>query len=242
MSKALFEFREFTIRQDKCAMKIGTDGVLLGAWCGEVFTIPCGRILDIGTGTGVIALMCAQQWVTARIDAVEIDGEAAAQASENFALSPWADRLRVHSVAIRDFHLETEAREYDLIVSNPPFFNGTLLPDDEGRATARHTNVLPFDELMEISSQRLSEAGRLCIIFPTSEWDKVAVSALCHGLSPAVITDVVTRDGKAPKRSLAAFSRQATVPQRNTLTVRDGLGNYTESYRRLVNRFYKSLN
>ena len=242
MSKALFEFREFTIRQDKCAMKIGTDGVLLGAWCREAGPASCDRILDIGTGTGVIALMCAQQWETALIDAVEIDEEAAAQARENFGLSLWADRLYIHPVDIRRFHREAEARRYDLIVSNPPFYNGTLLPDDEGRATARHTNALPFDELMEISSQRLSENGKLCIIFPTSEWDKVAASSISHGLSPVVITDVVTKDGKTPKRSLAAFSRKTDVPLRDTLVIRDRQGTYTQRYRQLVTPFYKSLN
>ena len=242
MSKALFEFREFTIRQDKCAMKIGTDGVLLGAWCREAGPASCDRILDIGTGTGVIALMCAQQWETALIDAVEIDVDAAAQAHENFGLSPWAGRLCVHPVSIRDFHLQTEAREYDMIVTNPPFYNGTLLPDDESRATARHTNALPFDELMDIASQRLSEHGKLCIIFPTSEWDKVAISAISNGLSPVVITDVVTKDGKTPTRSLAAFSRQPDIPPRNTLVIRDGQGAYTERYRQLVTPFYKSLN
>lgn len=241
MSNTVFEFREFTISQENCAMKVGTDGVLLGAWCCGPDSMAGPRILDIGTGTGIIALMCAQRWAEAQIDAVEIDTEAAAQASFNFLHSPWSERLTVHPVSLSLFHHTHEPVTYDLIVSNPPFYNATLLPDDERRATARHTNALPWGELMKIAGERLSAQGNLCIIFPSSEWDKVVTAAMIHGLSPVRITDVVTRQGKESKRMLAAFSLQPQIPARTVLYIRDGAGEYTPTYLKLVGPFYKSL-
>ncbi len=241
MSNAVFEFREFAILQDKCAMKVGTDGVLLGAWCQPSEGGTCRRILDIGTGTGVIALMCAQRWQEATVEAVEIDREAAAQAAANFSRSPWGTRLRVHACSLAQFHASFGSQTYDLIVSNPPFYNASLLPDDGLRALARHTNALPWSELTAIAARHLSPDGRLCVVFPTSEWDKVATAALLAGLSPVLITDVVTKTGKAPKRTLAAFSSRPCVPQRTLLTVRDSSGAYTDDYLRLVLPFYEHL-
>ena len=137
----MFRFKQFAVRQDRCPMKVGTDGVLLGAWA----EVRPGdrRMLDVGTGTGLIALMLAQR-SAARITAVDVDAECATQAAENFAASPWADRLDAVAVAVQRYD---PVERFDLIVSNPPYYVDSLLSPDEGRNTARHAAGLPFGEL-----------------------------------------------------------------------------------------------
>jgi len=151
----MFRFKQFAVRQDRCPMKVGTDGVLLGAWA----EVRPGdrRMLDVGTGTGLIALMLAQRsaaWITA----VDIDVECATQAAENFAASPWADRLDAVSVAVQRYD---PVEKFDLIVSNPPYYVDSLLSPDEGRNTARHAAGLPFGELAAAVVRLLSPGGRL---------------------------------------------------------------------------------
>lgn len=156
----MFRFKQFAVRQDRCPMKVGTDGVLLGAWA----EVRPGdrRMLDVGTGTGLIALMLAQRsaaWITA----VDIDVECATQAAENFAASPWADRLDAVSVAVQRYD---PVEKFDLIVSNPPYYVDSLLSPDEGRNTARHAAGLPFGELAAAVVRLLSPGGRFALVLP----------------------------------------------------------------------------
>lgn len=168
----MFRFKQFAVRQDRCPMKVGTDGVLLGAWA----EVRPGdrRMLDVGTGTGLIALMLAQRsaaWITA----VDIDVECATQAAENFAASPWADRLDAVSVAVQRYD---PVEKFDLIVSNPPYYVDSLLSPDEGRNTARHAAGLPFGELAAAVVRLLSPGGRFALVLPPVEMQRFRSAAL----------------------------------------------------------------
>jgi tRNA1Val (adenine37-N6)-methyltransferase len=150
MANDYFRFKEFTIQQDRTAMKVGTDGILLGAWVGVKGV---RKTLDVGTGTGLIALMLAQRGVH-ELDAIEIDESAARQAMENVAASPWTSRVTVNHVSLQEFALRTHSR-YDLIVSNPPFYEHAYPTKSQGRAFARHGEGLPYADLLECSSALL---------------------------------------------------------------------------------------
>ena len=145
MSNPYFRFKQFTVWHDRCAMKVGTDGVLIGAWCD---VDACRRILDVGCGTGLISLMIAQRTSDrTMIEGVEIDAVAAEQAAENTDRSPWKNRLRIHTSDFLDFATSATVR-YDHIVSNPPYFEKSLLPEDAARLTARHTGRLTYESLL----------------------------------------------------------------------------------------------
>ena len=158
-----FTFKECFIAHDRCAMKVGTDGVMLGAWS------PVSRarhVLDIGTGSGLLALMLAQRTAsTVTIDAVELDEQAAAQAQENAQASPWADRITVHSADIRQWSKENTAR-YDLIVSNPPYFEEGVKCSTPERERARYTTTLDHYSLLEIAATLITEEGFFCVVLP----------------------------------------------------------------------------
>jgi len=156
-----FQFKQFTVQQDRCAMKIGTDGVLLGAWAPIDYTV--NSILDIGTGTGVIALMMAQQSQAQIVDALEIDADAYEQAVENFEASSWGDRLFCYHASFQEFVQEID-EQYDLLISNPPFYAEDYKTDSDQRDLARFQDALPFDHLLIGASKLLSESGRLAII------------------------------------------------------------------------------
>lgn len=237
MSHSVFHFRHFTIHQDKCAMKVGTDGVLLGAW---VHPSGAKRILDIGTGTGLIALMMAQQ-SNADIDAIEIDQSAFMQASQNFNESPWADRLHSIFGPVQSFANST-ANKYDLIVSNPPYFMGAHPAPVEARNVARHMDEhLSIEELADAVQNLLSDEGRFCIILPYLEGSRFKSYALEHGLAPSRITKVITKTGKTEKRVLMEFSKIKKEPHEDEIILQDESGNYTTEYRKLTTDFYPGM-
>lgn len=227
MSNEVFHFKQFSVRQDRCAMKIGTDGVLLGAWC----ACKGSRILDIGSGTGLISLMLAQRNSAAHIDAVEIDQNAASQCAQNFADSPWNDRLTVHALPLADYYTDTR---YDLIVSNPPFYNATLKPEDEARAVARHKDSLPIHQIMQFAATHLSADGRLSLIYPTSYDEEVMTSAVLNGLIPSRICDVITSIRKPAKRRLAEF----TLNSNPSSLIRESLLMGSQEHKMLTSEFY----
>ncbi len=174
MSK--FSFKQFSVQQDRCAMKVGTDGVLLGAWC-PIDNNPFS-ILDIGTGTGIIALMLAQRSHADQIDALEIDEDAYEQAVENFENSPWSDRLFCFHAGLDEFVDEPED-EYDLIVSNPPFYSEDYKTDNSQRVLARFQDAMPFEELVQAADLLLlSENGIFSVIIPYKEEERFI--DLCH--------------------------------------------------------------
>ena len=159
-----FHFKKFSVAHDKSTHKVGTDGVLLGAW---VSLEEVQRILDVGTGTGVISLMLAQRTPeTVTIDAVEIEEDDALQAAENVRQSPWPEKIKVYHKTIQAF---SPGKKYDLIISNPPFFVESWLPPEKKRSQARHTEQLSFEELLESATRLLSANGRLAVILPFQE-------------------------------------------------------------------------
>ncbi len=164
MPNDVFEFKKFSIKQSKCAMKVGTDAVVLGAWVND---IDCKRILDIGTGTGVIALMLAQK-TTAAIFALEIDKSSFEQAVDNVENSIFKGRIALVNKPFQDYWKEVNEK-FDLIVTNPPYFIDSLKSLDINRSTARHADVLPFSDLIEGIKALLTESGKLCLILPKKE-------------------------------------------------------------------------
>ena len=169
MSQPYFQFKQFTVWHDKCAMKVGTDGVLLGAWTPVKSSV---RILDIGTGTGLVALMLAQR-STASITALEIDEAAAAQATENINRSPWKNRIEVIQQDFKHYSSKNGISKFDTIVSNPPYFNASLKCSDEQRNKARHNDSLTYEELLAGVSGLLSQEGTFTIVIPMDVCEQI---------------------------------------------------------------------
>ncbi|MCO6148032.1 tRNA1(Val) (adenine(37)-N6)-methyltransferase [Flavobacterium sp. NRK1] len=234
----MFQFKQFAIQQDKCAMKVGTDGVLLGAWS-PVEHKPFS-ILDIGAGTGVIALMLAQRSHAEQIDAIEIDDDAYEQAVDNFENSPWGDRLFCYHAGLDEFMEEPED-EYDLIVSNPPFYTDGYFSGDEQRDKARFTESLPFEDLVEASAILLSENGVLAVIIPFKEEEKFIALAQEEELYPFKVTRVKGTPTTEIKRSLIAFSRDKKEIAIDELTIEVERHNYTREYISLTKDFYLKM-
>lgn len=235
MPADVFEFKQFTIKQDKCAMKVGTDAVLLGAWtnCNEVRSI-----LDIGTGTGVIALMLAQK-SNAYIDAIEIDRNAYLQAIENARNSKWAERLNIHHTSFQEF-VSIPRIKYDLIVTNPPYFVDSSKASDLERTTARHADLLPFTDLVSGVKKILAENGRLCIILPVKEGEQFRDLAETKGLHLSRLTRVrTTEDKKTEKRWLMQFEFRPKSFSENSIVIeKDKRHEYSEEYKTLTKDYY----
>ena len=205
MSK--FQCKQFSLEQNRCAMKIGTDGVLLGAWT-PIENNPFS-ILDIGTGTGIIALMLAQRSSANQIDALEIDEDAFEQATDNFENSPWSDRLFCFHAGLDEFVEEPED-EYDLIVSNPPFYSEDYKSNNDQRDLARFQDGMPFEDLIEAAALLLSKNGIFSVIIPFKEESIFLALAKDYELFPLKITHVRGTPTSEIKRSLLAFSRNKT--------------------------------
>ncbi len=232
----IFRFRQFEVRNEKSAMKVNTDGVLLGA----LMTLrpEDRRLLDIGTGTGTIALMAAQRLAgtAVHIDAIDIDGASAEEAAENFRNSPWADRLHAHHCPLSLFRPSVE---YDLIFSNPPFFTETLHSPSERKAQARHADALPAEEIMDFAAAGLSGNGRLSLILPAEHETEVMRTAAERGLRIDRTVRIQSSDRKKPYRAIMEFSRSAG---RNTEVLQERVtinmnGKYSEQYLDIVSDF-----
>ena len=231
MSNQYFDFKRFRIEQDRCSMKVGTDGVLLGAW----FPMEWGKnVLDIGTGTGLVAIMAAQRGAGSVV-AVEIDPDAAAQAGMNAAASPWADKITVICEDIARF---TVRSGFDRIVCNPPYFRDSLRCPDAGRNTARHNDSLSYETLARCSAALLTPDGLLCVVLPFDAVCEFSKTAVVEGLNLYMRTDVITAPGKLPKRSLLAFSKNSGEPRTDVLAICDSDGKETSDYINLVREFY----
>ena len=234
MSNPYFRFKQFTVRHDRCAMKVGTDGCLLGAW---VDVSGARRIADVGTGSGLIALMLAQRNADARIDALDIDRDACRQAVDNVADSPFASRIRIIRFDFRTY-LATAPPPYDLIVSNPPYFDESLKCPDARRTTARHTDTLPTAELLRLSAALLTDGGRLALILPYAQRESLLQQAVSQQLHLIRETRVVPVAGAPPKRLLVEFSRRPSPCVPEELTLETPAHDRTEAFRRLVRDFY----
>ncbi|TDO83620.1 tRNA1Val (adenine37-N6)-methyltransferase [Flavobacterium chryseum] len=232
----MFSFKQFSVQQDKTAMKVGTDGVLLGAWA-PIHHNPFS-ILDIGAGTGIIALMLAQRTHAEQIDALEIDEDAYEQAVGNFESSPWSDRLFCFHAGLDEFIDEPED-EYDLIVSNPPFYSEDYKTENEQRDLARFQDAMPFEELVEAADLFLSENGIFAVILPYKEEENFIVLANEFELYPIKITRVKGTPNSSIKRSLLAFSRnENTEIEIDELTIEIDRHVYTPEYIELTKEFY----
>jgi len=238
MSDLPFKFKEFTLHQDKCAMKIGTDSVLLGAWT-SVEKKPYS-ILDIGAGTGVLALMMAQRSFAELIDSIEIDDNAYEQCVENFEQSPWSDRLFCYHASLEEFVAEIE-EQYDLIISNPPFYNDTFKSENEQRDLARFTDAMPFRHLIESVSKLLSEDGLFSVVIPFSEEKDFIVLASKEHLFPSRILHVKGSPTSEIKRSLIEFSFQEMEAEVSELIIETARHHYTEAYVNLTKYFYLKM-
>ena len=235
---SVFRFKKFNVVNERSAMKVNTDGVLLGA----VMTIlPSDRsFLDIGTGNGTIALMAAQRsdGSSAHVDAIDIDTPSIEEAAANFANSPWSEILSAHHASLDEFS-EKSAGLYDLIFSNPPYFEDSLQAPEERRNAARHTATgLSYREIIDFAVQRLTDDGRLALVLPSDTETDLTRYARMSGLHLCRMTRVRTVPRKSPKRIIAEFSRKKTdIPEDNVLTIQDA-GHYTQDYLTLMKDFY----
>jgi len=220
-------------------MKVGTDGVLLGAWSD---TTGVGSILDVGTGTGLIAIMLAQRAPEAVIHAVEIDEIACGQAVENMQNSPWATRLICFNTAIQDF-AKQHGHEYDLIVSNPPFFSGGTFSSSQDKTSVRHTVKLPHGDLLSAVRSLLSQNGRFCAILPQMEGLRFREMAGNYGIYCSKMVEVLPKVGKPVERLLLQFERSIKPIEKSQLVISEGDGpnEWTPDYRALTGEYYLKI-
>lgn len=230
----MFTFRQFTINDDITAMKVGTDGVLLGAWASGG-----NSILDAGTGTGIIALMMAQRFPSACITAVDIDEAACQQAKANINATTFKDRIETRKISLQQLADEATEGQYDAIVCNPPYFQNSLKSPYKQRNMARHADTLSCRELMKSSQKLLKPTGTLCIIAPCDLKDDFDSEAVFCGMTPKQTVIIKTSPKKRPKRFMAEYSTQfVTSPEEETQCLTDGNGNRTEWYSKLTGEFY----
>lgn len=232
-----FRFKQFEINQDRCAMKIGTDGVLLGSWTNIT---AAKSILDIGAGTGIIALMLAQRSSAETIDAIEIDSNAYEQCVDNFEISPWGDRLYCYHAGLDEFIEEIEDL-YDLIVCNPPFYTESVTSGDLQRDQARQNEFLPFNELLEGISILISEHGIFSTIIPFKEKDDFIRLAASHELFPSRCLNVKGNPAAEVKRVLLEFTKQEKICEELDLTIEIERHVYTIDYINLTKDFYLKM-
>lgn len=233
MPNTWFQFKQFTIHHDRCAMKVGTDGVLLGAWA------ECenpSKILDIGTGSGLIALMMAQRFPKAEVTAIEIDNDAAGQAKENFESSSFSARLSIYNSPLQQF--ET-ADSFELIVCNPPFFKVSSTSNSAQRNTARQTGELELDELFSFSAKYLSANGSLALVFPID--DELFEIAKTHGFFPTRIMWLKGNVEAPAKRVFAQFGKEEVEKHEQILVLEASRNKYTPEATALLNNFYLYL-
>ncbi|MGY3942236.1 tRNA1(Val) (adenine(37)-N6)-methyltransferase [Aeromonas tecta] len=230
-----FSFKQFHIEHDRCAMKVGTDGILLGAWAPIA---EARRVLDIGTGSGLIALMLAQRsTIDCHIDGVELDKDAAAQARENVTASPWANRVNIIKCAIQDY----QAAPYDLIVANPPYFVAGQSFSDPARALARHTGGLDPHALLSACQRLLAPDGQVALVVPTPMADDILCISSNYDLFESCYTAVITRAGKAANRVLLLLGRGLNRCERGEILIHSAVGGYSDRYIQLTHPFYLKM-
>lgn len=229
----MFTFKKFEVRDDLSAMKVGTDGVLLGAWASVEGD---ASILDVGTGSGLIALMVAQRNAKASITAIDIEHLAVDQARANVSCSPWSGRIAVECADVRSY---APNMKFDHIVSNPPYFSDSLPSPNEQRARARHTTTLDFSALVDAAVRLLNDGGRLSVILPSDAAAQMRREAFGQ-LWLAHETDVVTRIGDAPRRTMMEFvlSVKPVMPRVDCFAMQRSDGSWSDEYRQLTEEFY----
>ena len=228
-----FQFKQFSVSQANTTMKVGTDAMLLGSLVS--LDDQSTTVLDIGTGTGVIALMITQRFKNALVMAIEIDEDACREAEENFQASPWSNRL----VSIEEDILEIEFdSQFDLIVSNPPYYENSLLSENDRTARAKHAEFLPIDQLITKVEDLLSENGSFWVIVPSENADNWIETARQHKLDLEKSISIIGKEGQGEKRHILAFGRNRVEVNVSELVVRDQKGNYTKEYIALTKDFH----
>ena len=230
-----FTFKQFKVRHDQCGMKVGTDGVLLGAW---VNVVGAKYILDVGTGTGLIAMMVAQR-SKAEINAVEIDRDASIQAGENFRQCPWSNRIKIYNESFQHFSHQTVLK-YDVIVSNPPYFNNSLKSAVKQRSYARHDDYLSMESLVRCSASVVNTDGLLSVIIPYNQLDNLLQIAYLNDFHPGRLLKIKTVVHKNFSRCLVELRRDKDhLLQENELLIRDHItGEFSWDYRELTGEYY----
>jgi len=231
----VFQFKQFSVDQSGCAMKINTDGVLLGVLTDANHP---QAIIDIGTGTGVIALMLAQRFTNAKIDAVEIDQSAADTAGQNFQNSPFADRLGIYSMGFAEFFDRYPDKKYDLIVSNPPFYINSLKSPEAKRELAKHADQLFFDELLTSASKHLQESGILCMILPVDTAEMVNILAAKHALNIQRKILIQSFSESKPHRVVVGYGLKEELMSVGSFAIYKSIGNYSEEYINLLKPYF----
>lgn len=235
MPNTFFKFKQFTVHHELCAMKVNTDGVLLGAWASSENP---QLILDVGTGSGLIALMLAQRFFQSSLVGIDVDAGAFCQSEINFSQSPWAERVRAEHISLQDFSLSTQ-RKFDLIVSNPPFFNNSLKNPSKERTMARHTDSLSHEELLVYAKKLLTRSGSLCLVLPSSLHDEVCQMAISLGFFHARTCFVHPTQRHEAKRVLLRFDVQKTNFYSSHLIIEtDQRHCYTNDFKALTSDFY----
>jgi len=229
---SIFKFKQFEVDQSGCAMKINTDGVLLGAIATQM---DAKNILDIGTGTGVIALMLAQRFPHARVDAVEIEEQAASAAAKNGAASAYASRFKVIHTAIENYQTP---EKYDLIVSNPPFFVNDLKNQEPKKGMARHTDLLFFEQMTQRVAALLRPKGSFWLILPVKQAQSTIEIAADYGLKPAIIIHLHSDESKPEFRQIVCLNDSAVETEQQYLYIYEAQGVYTASYQALLRDFF----
>jgi len=235
MKNSQFKFKQFNIRQDKCSMKVGTDGVLLGSIIST--EKPPEKILDIGTGTGLLALMMAQKFPDAKITAIDVDANSCLQASENRINSHWANRIEVFHTALQDYQ---SAQQFDCILSNPPFYPNAKKSADSMRAHSRNEEFLPAESIFEFAQNSLSQNGSIWLIYPIESLPKLEKYAKANGLSLKALHYIRPNILKACHRVVVCYGRNLTTTIKIDITCIEILQrhDYSEKYKQLCKDFY----
>lgn len=237
MATPFFKFKNFTVWHDKCAMKVGTDAVLLGSW---VSLTDCHAILDVGTGTGLIALMLAQR-SNAAIEAIDVDEAACNQAKENIEASTFRDQINIHCMSFQSYAEATDIR-YDLIVSNPPYFLNSLKGPDNQRNTARHNDTLPLNHLLDGSAKLLTPKGKIALILPASQQGELKDLLYNMPLFTTRETLIFPTPQSTPKRILVELSINQSEPcEKTQLIIEEGRHQYTDAYKKLTKAYYLKM-
>lgn len=239
MSKHVFHFKQFSIAQDQCAMKVSLDACLFGAYCD---TQDANMILDIGTGTGLLALMLAQK-SPAHIDAIEIDKAAAQQAQENVTASPFKSRIHIHHSSIQDFQRTVQPEKYDMIICNPPFFSDHLNSQNTQRNLARHNESLSFNELASVMDQLLTDSGAAWLLLPQNEHQNFLNAAGNTALNLTKCIDIYSRKDKPSKLAIWKYSKEQNCKKTTeSITIYKANNNqYSDEFSTLLADYYLKL-
>ncbi|ERJ81242.1 methyltransferase small domain protein [Prevotella disiens JCM 6334 = ATCC 29426] len=227
-----FTFKQFHIEQDQCAMKVGTDGVLLGSWAngGE-------HILDIGTGTGLLALMMAQRFEKSLIDAIEIEENAYQQAVQNVAKSVFKSKINIIHSSLQNF-AKSNINQYDSIICNPPYFVNSLKNNKKSKTIARHNDTLPFNELISLAYKLLKTEGTLSLVLPVNIFPLIETEAVIYGFFLNRKISIKTTEKKQPKRVLVEYKKEPTQIETSTEYLLNQNGEKSIWYQQLTNIFY----